>query len=278
MILHFQVALRGKYTLMLAGTGWILAYALQTLGWDEPVFRAMNTLGQWQPWLWASLSVVGLGLVVFMLISCSHVWLLYRATPAIQERSWYLMGALLWALVLGGAATYGLKSWFATARPPAVLTDIWIIGQPLMSRSMPSGHAITAFTLAGLLWGVLGGAEPNSMRQRMGVVVLAVAIGLSRIATAAHWPSDVLAGMGVGLCVAWLALYANQRYRTYRVIRRRAVQWVWAAVLLGASVAMWLDDTGYPMAWAVQWGTALLGLLASAVWFYQLSVRCNAKV
>ncbi len=274
---HFQSDFKGSTTLMLAATGWILAYALQSLGWDEPVFRAINTLGQWQPWLWASLSVVGLGLAVFMLISCGHVWLHYRSTPATQERSCYLMGALLWALVLGGAVTYGLKSWFATARPPAVLTDIWIIGQPLMNRSMPSGHAITAFTMAGLLWGVLGGAEPNYRWQRMGVVVLAVAIGLSRIATAAHWPSDVLAGMGVGLCVAWLALYANQRCRTYRAIRRRAVQWVWASILMGASAAMLLDDTGYPMAWAVQWGMALLGLVATAAWFFQLSRPCDAK-
>ncbi len=271
MMPDFKPGMSGRATLLVATLCWLLAWGLQAWEWDEPVFRWINSGGQWLPVLWASLSVVGLGLSALILMSATHVALRFQGAPWMQQCSNYLMGALLWALLLGGVATYGLKSWFATARPAAVLNDIEIIGQALMNRSMPSGHAITAFTMAGLLlWAWRGQVGP-----RLLIWLVAALIAVSRITTAAHWPSDVLAGMGVGLCVAWLALYANHRFQTYAGLSRRFVRWLWAVVLVGCGVAMLLDSTGYPMAWLVQWGLGLLGIVAGAAWLYRLVQRCD---
>jgi undecaprenyl-diphosphatase len=63
--------------------------------------------------------------------------------------------------------------------------------------SMPSGHTTTAFAAAmaiGLLW----------PRSRPFMWTYALLIGLSRIVTTAHFPSDVLAGATVGVVGALL--------------------------------------------------------------------------
>jgi membrane-associated phospholipid phosphatase len=69
--------------------------------------------------------------------------------------------------------------------------------------SFPSGHATTAFALATaltLLWPRYAGLY----------VVLALAIGASRVLANAHWLSDVLAGGFVGVAVT---VYLRARVR-----------------------------------------------------------------
>jgi membrane-associated phospholipid phosphatase len=67
------------------------------------------------------------------------------------------------------------------------------------ASSFPSGHTVGAFALAG----VLVFASP-SRAVRAIAVVLAAAVGLSRILAFRHWPSDVLASAAAGLLVAWI--------------------------------------------------------------------------
>jgi len=71
---------------------------------------------------------------------------------------------------------------------------------PVSSRqqSMPSGHTTTAAALAV----VLGRFYPRLSGL---VAALAIGVGLNRIVTSAHYPSDVIVGGWLGFCVAvWL--------------------------------------------------------------------------
>ncbi len=75
-------------------------------------------------------------------------------------------------------------------------------GVPLhRQHSFPSGHTSTAFTMALLLASVL--------RQRIWAYVLpliAFGVGYSRIYLAQHFPTDVCAGMLIGIVSAYLSL------------------------------------------------------------------------
>lgn len=102
------------------------------------------------------------------------------------------------ATVAGGIAlNSGLKLLFARARP-ALLPHL----DPVGSFSFPSGHAANTMVLA-LCLALL--APARWRRAAVGLaIVAAVAIGLSRLALAVHWPSDVAAGWIEG--VGWVLL------------------------------------------------------------------------
>lgn len=135
-----------------------------------------------------------------------------------------------WALVPGGLA---LLAWFAFGqrhrwhswRVPVVA--LGAIGlnvllkltyqrpRPLLPHlvpahglSFPSGHAMVAAAFYGLLWWL---ARRHIRRQRvlryaalLGLPLLALSIGLSRVYLHVHYASDVVAGFAAGL--AWLLL------------------------------------------------------------------------
>jgi undecaprenyl-diphosphatase len=78
-----------------------------------------------------------------------------------------------------------------TSEPDAVLRHV-----PAHGPSFPSGHAIVAFALAGIV------APYLSRRWAIVAYVGALAVAFSRIYLAAHNPIDVLAGAAAGLVIA----------------------------------------------------------------------------
>lgn len=70
--------------------------------------------------------------------------------------------------------------------------------------SFPSDHSAAAFAVGFALLFV-------SRRWGLGMVALAAAIAVSRVAIGLHYPGDVLAGMGVGLLAAFVVMYVARR-------------------------------------------------------------------
>ena len=95
-----------------------------------------------------------------------------------------------------------LKLFINRSRPPIAqrLVDV-------TSASMPSGHAAYAATLAMVTW-LLVENRPDRTRWRTIAVLLAGAMGASRMILGVHWLGDVVAGWIVGdvvaLCVVGL--------------------------------------------------------------------------
>ena len=97
---------------------------------------------------------------------------------------------------------------------------------------MPSGHA--ASTL--LFWGLLLGTLPTLRAwQGMGLaLLLATLAGLARIWLGVHFPSDVVAGLGLG------ALLLALRAPLATLAQRQAP---WALLLLACALAGWLTQS-----------------------------------
>lgn len=128
------------------------------------------------------------------------------------------------AAAAGGELSPLLKTAVGRARPPVVDRLVTVSGS-----AFPSGHALGVTVVLGLLVLVardeLSGRRRPAARRGLGtaawpvvsavVVVVAVAVGSSRVWLGVHWPTDVVAGWCVG--VAWVCGCAL----AVGVIRRR---------------------------------------------------------
>jgi len=149
-------------------------------GWVEWVARPLSWLGGW-------IGLTALGVAAAVLL--------------VHERAWVDFAFFAGAYVGSQLVVALLKDWFDRPRPD-VGSAVPLPG----SAAFPSGHATAGVASLGAL-AVLAGERLPSRRARAwlwgAVVVLGVAIGLSRIALNVHFVTDVLAGWCLGL--AWLA-------------------------------------------------------------------------
>ena len=128
------------------------------------------------------------------------------AGVAYRERRWvgYAVAMGLSGMV-AGVVTQIIKHLVGRARP-----ELWLGPAhyaPGSSTSVPSGHTVGAFALAG----VLVVASPSRALRAI-AFVLAFAVGMSRILAFRHWASDVAASMVIGLTTAWVAARVSLRH------------------------------------------------------------------
>jgi undecaprenyl-diphosphatase len=151
-------------------------------------------------WLMPTLSRVG---------AFGAVWLALLGVIAVFGKRMGRTVALasLFALVLGHVASDVLKELTVRPRPLASLPDVRLLVSEPSSYAFPSGHATSAFSAA---TGVVLAAK-RSLKQvplsgwRM--LVLAAAISYSRIYVGVHYPTDVVAGAGLGIACGWIGAW-----------------------------------------------------------------------
>ena len=197
---------------------------------------------------WAMVTICGTGVVAFGLLAPTLAW---------QPR-WYAAG--LAAAGIAGLYSNGLKRLYALPRPASVLDagQLHIIGDTLHANAFPSGHAVTAFTLAALL--VLASRRP--LRTALWAVPMATMIAFSRIAVGAHWPADIAAGAAGGWVSGALGVMIVARWRFWNSVNGVRVM---GLVSIGIGVSLCLIDLGYPLALPLQWLAALVAI-GSGAW------------
>jgi undecaprenyl-diphosphatase len=143
-------------------------------------------------------NLLGLGLVCAPLILILVGWHLWRGEKR-EAWVWLVVGLATWLLT-------DLTK-IAVGRPRPML---WPRLVEVSGLSFPSGHALAGMSLYPLLgWSALR-SRPIGQWVGFGAgVLVGVFIGVGRLYLGVHWPSDVLAGWGLGLAlsggaVAWL--------------------------------------------------------------------------
>ena len=127
-----------------------------------------------------------------------------------------------WILAVAGALTgvwYVLLSHVIIRARPTLAQVLQVTEHPSAS-SFPSGHTIFIVTVTTVLMLCLGRRFLPRWAQPIGwalVVVIVVANAISRIYTGAHWPTDVVAGVLIG--VAWLAFIVSLKWVSDRALK-----------------------------------------------------------
>lgn len=127
-----------------------------------------------------------LGIGFFLLLTDVH---------GFRARLFYFAQAALAIILARGILVELIAHFFYRARPFITLGFSPLISES--SSSMPSGHAAFFFALTLVIW---------YMNRRWGMIyfISATVVVLARVACGVHWPSDVLAGMAVGVLSAYL--------------------------------------------------------------------------
>ena len=162
--------------------------------------RVMRRVNSWRAPRW----------IRFWMLSATRMgdgWLWYSLGALLiafgGPRGYEAVGAAGSAALLGILVFKGLKRLSHRPRPCQVQPHCWAKVLPPDQFSFPSGHTMTAFSIAQVVSCYYPGLE-------WPLYFLAVSIGISRVILGMHFLSDVLAGavLGSGLGVASIVTFA----------------------------------------------------------------------
>lgn len=122
------------------------------------------------------------------------------------RRRWTQLAIFVTALVLSELCIGPLKAWTGRARPPAGIVET-------TNGSFPSGHSIAAAVTA---FGLVVAFLPRGRRRLhwgIAATLVAASMAWSRVYLGAHWASDTVAGvcLGVGIAIGTEVLLESTR-------------------------------------------------------------------
>lgn len=184
-------------SLFLFGLFCLMAYSMNHDGivnfFNLPVFHLMRSF--YTPkgeHIFVVATMLGKSVALFPLLFTVTGWFLLRG-------KW--RAACHWFLVVGAAffcASF-FKNLFEHARPSGLLN-------PIDSASFPSGHTLLSLVIFGFLACLVARQLPKEKRSLPYILVglLVAVIGFSRLYLGAHWLTDILGSILLGLAILFL--------------------------------------------------------------------------
>jgi undecaprenyl-diphosphatase len=123
------------------------------------------------------------------------VWIGLALVLCMLWRRWAVLGLTIVVVALTDASAAGLKAAFDRERPPERHAEPDPLVNVPDSGSFPSGHAATSFAAATILSFAFPRLAPL-------LLVLAAAVGFSRVYVGVHYPLDIVGGAVLGVLIA----------------------------------------------------------------------------
>lgn len=146
------------------------------------------------------------------------------------------------ALVLVFPTVFTIKSVVRRPRPRDAMSQEWTEetrNNPFRSWSFPSGDTASVFAMATVVSCFI------SWYWRPAIFTAAAIVGIMRITSFGHYPSDVLTGAGVGILCAWLAVKIARKKISFEDLPIKLLQKIAIAYLIIIPVVIWRSQADY---------------------------------
>jgi undecaprenyl-diphosphatase len=161
-----------------------------SLAWDIKILEKIHATQHLElDAIAIALTQFGRGKVIVVITILISIFLAWR-------KNWQSVGYLLITILGSGILNLGAKLFFRRDRPA-----LWESPLPEVDFSFPSGHAMLSMTLVATLATLIKQSHWRSLFLFCGVMV-AIAIGWTRLYLGVHYPSDILGGWA--LAIAWV--------------------------------------------------------------------------
>lgn len=124
-------------------------------------------------------------------------WVLFLSCLAGRHRRWRLWAQAAAAALIALAINAVIGWLYFRHRPFVEMLFAPLIDISSLEKSFPSDHAAAAFALAGTIW-------LQKKESGLAALIAALLIAVGRVLAGVHYFSDIAAGAGVGLAVAWV--------------------------------------------------------------------------
>ena len=159
-----------------------------------------------------------------------YLYAIIKEKPIVKQGAVYVFFATFLAVLIN----IGIQCFFYKERPIVVLNQVeaeeTLLHDILPTSSFPSDHAVVSmtFAMATLLWWLY---SKKKFFTWSGVIFLVVSFIMTacRILTLVHWPSDILAWIGLWILVPLLLIIRPVRYTILKYIVNpliRVEQWI----------------------------------------------------
>lgn len=197
---RFRSQLKRFTTAVTAGTGH--GSIEQTDRMESDALHALNEVIVAHPLLAATARAVAAWIVPAVALMAMLPWLASGRGVDAGKRA--TTGALI-AAALAMAINQAIANSWPRPRPIAADPSLVPISGISLDPSFPSDHAAAAFAIA---------VAAYVAQRRVGRVLLALAVltSLSRVAVAAHYPTDVLAGSVIGAVAGVIVMHGEEAW------------------------------------------------------------------
>lgn len=138
------------------------------------------------------------------------IWILIAIALLINKKYRKVGFMVLFALVLGSILGEGIiKNIIQRDRPFVSMEGIDMLIKAPTSYSFPSGHTTSSFAAAGVL-------ASSFKKESIYIFALASLIACSRIYLGVHFPTDIVAGIILGLSCAYLSRFIINEFTAKR--------------------------------------------------------------
>ena len=153
---------------------------------------------EWMNGFWKAITFLGEG---------GWFWILLAVILLLMKKTRKVGAAAAIALAIGALITnVWLKNMVARVRPYDTYSALILLASKPKDWSFPSGHTCASFASAFVYFRLL------PKKYGIPAIILACMIAFSRLYLGVHYPTDVLAGLLVGLLASVLAIWIVRRF------------------------------------------------------------------